>query len=75
MTAQIMIGLEEVLTEFAPDMLLVVGDVNSTVAAALVAAKLLIPIAHVEAGLRSGDWTMPEEVNRVITDSASPICS
>lgn len=70
-TAQIMIGLEEVLTESAPDMLLVVGDVNSTVAAALVAAKLLIPIAHVEAGLRSGDWTMPEEVNRVITDRLS----
>ncbi|MGO8779175.1 MAG: non-hydrolyzing UDP-N-acetylglucosamine 2-epimerase [Rhodomicrobium sp.] len=70
-TAQIMIGLEKVLTEFAPDMLLVVGDVNSTVAAALVAAKLLIPIAHVEAGLRSGDWTMPEEVNRVVTDRLS----
>jgi len=72
-TAQIMIGLEKVLTDSPPDMLLVVGDVNSTLAAALVAAKLLIPITHVEAGLRSGDWTMPEEVNRVVTDRLSDL--
>jgi UDP-N-acetylglucosamine 2-epimerase (non-hydrolysing) len=72
-TAQIMIGLEKVLLASRPDMLLVVGDVNSTLAAALVAAKLLIPITHVEAGLRSGDWTMPEEVNRVVTDRLSDL--
>lgn len=72
-TAQIMMNLEKVLLASRPDMLLVVGDVNSTLAAALVAAKLLIPITHVEAGLRSGDWTMPEEVNRVITDRLSDL--
>lgn len=72
-TAQIMIGLEKVFAEARPDMLLVVGDVNSTLAAALVAAKLLIPTVHVEAGLRSGDWTMPEEVNRVVTDRLSSL--
>jgi len=70
-TAQVMIELEKVLLACRPDMLLVVGDVNSTLGAALVAAKLLIPITHVEAGLRSGDWTMPEEVNRVVTDRLS----
>jgi UDP-N-acetylglucosamine 2-epimerase (non-hydrolysing) len=67
-TARIMLGLEPVLTERRPDLLLVVGDVNSTMAAALVAAKLNIPIAHVEAGLRSFDRTMPEEINRLVTD-------
>jgi UDP-N-acetylglucosamine 2-epimerase (non-hydrolysing) len=67
-TADIMTGLEPVLLERKPDMVLVYGDVNSTVAAALVCAKLLIPVAHIEAGLRSFDRTMPEEVNRIVTD-------
>ena len=67
-TADIMTGIEPVLLERKPDMVLVYGDVNSTVAATLVCAKLLIPVAHVEAGLRSFDLTMPEEVNRIVTD-------
>ncbi len=67
-TADIMAGFEPVLLERKPDMVLVYGDVNSTVAAALVCAKLLVPVAHVEAGLRSFDRTMPEEVNRIVTD-------
>jgi len=72
-TAQIMMALEPVLANAMPDMVLVVGDVNSTVAAALVAAKLLVPLTHVEAGLRSGDRTMPEEVNRLVTDRLSDL--
>ena len=72
-TARIMLALEEVLTQRRPDLLLVVGDVNSTMATALVGAKHLIPIAHVEAGLRSGDRTMPEEVNRLVTDRLSDL--
>jgi len=68
-TARIMLRLEPVLLELKPDAVLVYGDVNSTVSAALVAAKLLIPIGHVEAGLRSFDRTMPEELNRVVTDA------
>ncbi len=72
-TARIMLGLEPVLVEDRPDLLLVVGDVNSTVAAALVASKLLIPLAHVEAGLRSNDRTMPEEINRLVTDRLSSL--
>ena len=67
-TADIMTGFEPVLLEKKPDIVLVYGDVNSTVAAALVCAKLLVPVAHVEAGLRSFDRTMPEEVNRIVTD-------
>lgn len=68
-TARIMICLEQLFKKLQPDVVLVVGDVNSTLAAALVAAKMNIPIAHVEAGLRSFDRTMPEEINRVVTDS------
>lgn len=70
-TARIMMGLETVLCAAPPDLVIVVGDVNSTIAAALVAAKAGIRIAHVEAGLRSFDRTMPEEINRVVTDSIS----
>lgn len=67
-TAQVLQGMEGVLIESRSDMLLVYGDVNSTVAAALAAAKLNLPVGHVEAGLRSGDRTMPEEINRIVTD-------
>jgi UDP-N-acetylglucosamine 2-epimerase (non-hydrolysing) len=67
-TARIMTAIEPVFLQKRPDLVLVVGDVNSTLAAALVAAKLNIPTAHVEAGLRSFDRTMPEEINRLVTD-------
>jgi UDP-N-acetylglucosamine 2-epimerase (non-hydrolysing) len=70
-TARIMMGFDEVLVREAPHLLVVVGDVNSTLACSLVAAKRGVPVAHIEAGLRSGDRTMPEEVNRVVTDSLS----
>lgn len=72
-TAEIMKRLEPVLLESQPAAILVVGDVNSTVAGALVAAKLGIFVVHVEAGLRSFDRTMPEEINRVVTDSISDL--
>jgi UDP-N-acetylglucosamine 2-epimerase (non-hydrolysing) len=72
-TALIMQRFEPVCLEVAPDVVLVYGDVNSTVAAALVAAKLGTKVAHVEAGLRSRDWTMPEEINRVVTDRLSDL--
>ena len=72
-TADIMTGFEPVVLERKPGIVLVYGDVNSTVAAALVCAKLLIPVAHVEAGLRSFDRTMPEEVNRIVTDRLANI--
>jgi len=67
-TADIMSRFEPVVLERKPDVVLVYGDVNSTVAAALVCAKLRVRIGHVEAGLRSFDWNMPEEINRVVTD-------
>jgi UDP-N-acetylglucosamine 2-epimerase (non-hydrolysing) len=67
-TAKIMIAFEEICLAERPDLVVVVGDVNSTLAASLVAAKLAVPLAHVEAGLRSFDRTMPEEVNRMVTD-------
>jgi UDP-N-acetylglucosamine 2-epimerase (non-hydrolysing) len=69
--ARVMTALEPVMAEVQPDVVVVVGDVNSTMAAALVAAKSPARLAHVEAGLRSRDWTMPEEVNRIVTDSVS----
>jgi UDP-N-acetylglucosamine 2-epimerase (non-hydrolysing) len=67
-TARVMLAFEPVLVAQQPDWVVVVGDVNSTLACALVAAKLCFRVAHVEAGLRSNDWTMPEEINRVLTD-------
>ena len=72
-TAAIMTRFEPIVLETHPDMVLVYGDVNSTVAAALVCAKLLVPVAHVEAGLRSFDRTMPEEINRVVTDQLADL--
>lgn len=72
-TAKIMVAFEEYCLEQKPDLIVVVGDVNSTVACSLVAAKLWIPVAHVEAGLRSRDRTMPEEINRIVTDSLSDL--
>lgn len=72
-TAAIMTAFEPVVLEHKPDVLLVVGDVNSTVACSMVATKLHVPVVHVEAGLRSHDRKMPEEVNRVITDAISDV--
>jgi UDP-N-acetylglucosamine 2-epimerase (non-hydrolysing) len=68
-TGKIMVAYEKAMMRSRPDLCLVVGDVNSTMACAIVARKLGVPVAHVEAGIRSGDWSMPEEVNRVVTDS------
>jgi UDP-N-acetylglucosamine 2-epimerase (non-hydrolysing) len=72
-TARIMMAFEPLVQERAPKMVVVVGDVNSTLACSLVAAKLLVPVAHVEAGLRSRDRTMPEEINRLVTDQVSDL--
>lgn len=72
-TARVMERLEPVLLEVAPDLVLVPGDVNSTLAASLVAVKLHIPVGHIEAGLRSFDRTMPEEINRVLTDAVADL--
>jgi len=68
-TAAIMVAYEKVLLKQKSDLCLVVGDVTSTMACSIAARKLGIPVAHVEGGIRSGDWTMPEEINRVVTDS------
>ncbi len=70
-TGKIMIAFEKVVLAQKPDLVIVVGDVNSTIACSLVAAKLNIPVAHVEAGLRSLDRSMPEEINRILTDQIS----
>ncbi|HPF69664.1 MAG TPA: UDP-N-acetylglucosamine 2-epimerase, partial [Candidatus Krumholzibacteria bacterium] len=67
-TAGVMVKFEELCQERRPDMVVVVGDVNATMATTVVAAKLHIPVAHVEAGLRSRDMSMPEEINRLMTD-------
>ena len=70
-TAKIMLAFEKILESEKPDLIIVVGDVTSTLVCTLVAIKMGIPLAHVEAGLRSGDRTMPEEINRILTDSVA----
>jgi UDP-N-acetylglucosamine 2-epimerase (non-hydrolysing) len=72
-TAKVLMAFEEILLAQRPALVVVAGDVNSTLACALAAAKLRIPIAHLEAGLRSGDWEMPEEINRVLVDRLSDL--
>ena len=72
-TAQVMLAYEKVCLSRAPDWVVVVGDVNATAACALVAKKLCLPLAHLEAGLRSGDRTMPEEINRLVTDAIADL--
>ncbi|MFZ5485072.1 MAG: non-hydrolyzing UDP-N-acetylglucosamine 2-epimerase [Pseudomonadota bacterium] len=73
-TGAIMVGYEKLLMASPCDLCLVVGDVNSTLACAITARKMATPVAHVEAGIRSGDWRMPEEINRRVTDSISDWC-
>ena len=72
-TARIMVDFEKIVLAEEPNMVIVVGDVNSTLACSLVCSKFLIPVVHVEAGLRSFDRTMPEEINRIITDSIADL--
>jgi UDP-N-acetylglucosamine 2-epimerase (non-hydrolysing) len=72
-TATVMVEFEKICLEQNPSMVVVVGDVNSTVACTIVCAKLLVPCAHVEAGLRSFDREMPEEINRILTDSVADL--
>lgn len=68
-TGRIMVEYEKILQKEKSDLCLVVGDVTSTMACSITARKKLVPVAHVEAGIRSGDWSMHEEINRVVTDS------
>lgn len=68
-TAAIMVGYEKLLLKEKPDLCIVVGDVTSTMACSIAAQKLNVKVAHVEGGIRSGDWSMPEEINRIVTDS------
>ena len=72
-TAAVLVGVERVLAERPPDARVVAGDVNSTMGAALAAAKLGVPVVHLESGLRSRDWSMPEEINRVVTDRVADL--
>jgi UDP-N-acetylglucosamine 2-epimerase (non-hydrolysing) len=72
-TARIMLAFEALVAERKPSLVVVAGDVNSTLACSIVAAKANVPVAHLEAGLRSFDWTMPEEINRVVTDRLSQL--
>ena len=72
-TAKIMVGYETLCLEEPPDWVVVAGDINSTMACALAAKKLCLPVAHLEAGLRSGDRTMPEEINRIVTDAVADL--
>jgi len=72
-TAKVLAGFERILFDVEPDAVVVAGDVNSTLACALAAAKLGTQVVHLEAGLRSGDWSMPEEINRVLTDRLSDV--
>jgi len=72
-TAGVMVAFEKILLEEKPDLVIVAGDVNSTIACSLVAKKMHIPVAHVEAGLRSFDRQMPEEINRILTDAISDL--